>query len=106
MIGYDVLGKVVVIDDSMFDVCLNFMGISYLMFVWMLFGILIDNDDVIDGCVCDVGFILLGGLVIWMVDMLFGIIVLMYCMNSLDYGIVIFGEIELILDDGVLMLVE
>lgn len=57
------------------------------------------NDDT-DGSLADVGLTLNGGSVIRVVDMLPGGESPMHRTNSLDYGIVMTGAVELELDDG------
>lgn len=104
--GHDASGKAVVIDDSTLDARSNPTGTSHLTLVWTSLGTPIDNDDATDGRARDVGLTLPGGSVIRTVDMLPGTTAPMHRTNSLDYGIVISGEIELILDDGASTLVE
>ena len=59
-----------------------------------------DNNDETDGRACDAGLTLDQGSVIRIVDMLPGKESPMHCTNSIDYGIILSGEIELELDDG------
>lgn len=104
--GHDAAGKAVVISDSTLDGVATAAGKSILTLVWTSVGMPIDNDDATDGRDRDVGLTLPGGSVIRTVDMLPGSTAPMHRTNSLDYGIVISGSIELILDDGAATLVE
>lgn len=99
--GHDAAGKAVVIADGPLDARSNPSGTTNLTLVWTSLGTPIDNDDATDGRTRDVGLTLPGGSVIRTVDMLPGTTAPMHRTNSLDYGIVISGAIELILDDGV-----
>lgn len=72
--------------------------------VWSSAGVPVDLNDETDGASRDVGLTLRGGSVIRVVDMLPGGTSPMHRTNSLDYGIVISGQVELELDDGVLEL--
>lgn len=42
----------------------------------------------------------------WIVDLVFGIILLMYCILSFDYGVVFFGMVELLFDDDLVICFE
>lgn len=60
-----------------------------------------DNNDETDGSERDVGLSISNGSVIRVVDMLPGGASPFHRTNSIDYGIVLSGEVELELDDGV-----
>jgi quercetin dioxygenase-like cupin family protein len=68
--------------------------------IWSTVEVPVDLNDESDGGVRDVGLTLNGGSVIRIVDMLPGGESPMHRTNSLDYGIVISGEVELELDNG------
>lgn len=68
--------------------------------VWSAAEVPADLNDESDGSVRDVGLTLNGGSVFRVVDMLPGGESPMHRTNSLDYGIVISGEVELELDNG------
>ncbi|ADZ92322.1 cupin domain-containing protein [Marinomonas mediterranea] len=69
--------------------------------IWSTAELPVDNNDPVDGIERDAGVTLKGGSVIRVVDMLPGKESPMHRTNSLDYGVVISGELELVLDDGV-----
>ena len=104
--GHDAAGKAVVIDDSLLAARSNPSGTTHFTLVWTSVGMPIDNDDATDGAKRNVDLTLPGGSVIRTVDMVPGTVAPMHRTNSLDYGIVISGQIELILDDGATTLVE
>jgi quercetin dioxygenase-like cupin family protein len=68
--------------------------------IWSTAEVPVDLNDESDGSLRDVGLTLNGGSVIRVVDMLPGGESPMHRTNSLDYGIVISGEVELELDNG------
>ena len=98
--GHDAAGKAIVIDDGTLDARSNPAGTSRLTLVWTSLGNPVDNDDATDGRSRAVDLVLPGGSVIRTVDMLPGTSAPMHRTSSLDYGIVISGSIELLLDDG------
>ena len=104
--GHDAAGMAVVISDATFDSIPNPKGTALLTLVWTSAGAPVDNDDATDGRDRDVDLTLPGGTVIRVVDMLPLTTAPMHRTSSLDYGIVISGAIELLLDDGSATLVE
>jgi quercetin dioxygenase-like cupin family protein len=104
--GHDAAGKAVVILDDIPPVRGNPSGTSLFSLIWTSEGAPVDNDDATDGGQRKVDLTLPGGSVIRVLDMLPGTVAPMHRTNSLDYGIIISGAIELILDDGVTALVE
>jgi quercetin dioxygenase-like cupin family protein len=68
--------------------------------IWSTAKVPVDLNDEADGSLRNVGLTLNGGSVIRVVDMLPGGESPMHRTNSLDYGIVISGEVELELDNG------
>lgn len=68
--------------------------------VWSTGEVPVDLNDETDGLERDVGLTLNKGSVIRVVDMLPGGESPMHRTNSIDYGIVLYGHVELELDDG------
>lgn len=68
--------------------------------IWSTAEVPVDLNDETDGGLRDVGLTLNRGSVIRVVDMLPGGVSPMHRTNSIDYGIVISGEVELELDNG------
>ncbi len=68
--------------------------------VWTTEAVPADNNDETDGGLRDVGLTLRGGSAIRVVDMLPGKQSPMHRTHSLDFGIVMSGELELVLDSG------
>jgi quercetin dioxygenase-like cupin family protein len=75
-------------------------GDAAFLLVWTTATVPADNNDETDGRERDAGLTLNQGSVIRVVDMLPGRESPMHRTNSIDYGIVLEGEIELELDDG------
>jgi quercetin dioxygenase-like cupin family protein len=75
-------------------------GDASFLLVWTTATVPADNNDETDGRLRDAGLTLNQGSVIRVVDMLPGKESPMHRTNSIDYGIVLEGEIELELDDG------
>ena len=104
--GHDAAGKAVVISDAKFDSRANPAGTALFTLIWTSPTAPVDNDDAHDGRDRDVDLTLPGGSVIRVVDMVPGSTAPMHRTSSLDYGIVVGGAIELLLDDGSATLVE
>lgn len=68
--------------------------------IWSTAEVPADLNDETDGSAREVGLTLEGGSVIRVVDMLPGGESPMHRTNSIDYGIVLAGEVELELDEG------
>jgi len=75
-------------------------GDAAFAMVWSEQAVPVDLNDETDGSTRDAGLTINGGSVIRIVDMLPGGESPMHRTNSVDYGIVLFGEVELELDDG------
>ncbi len=75
-------------------------GVAAFATIWSAAEVPVNLNDEVDGAARDVGLTLNGGSVIRVVDMLPGGESPMHRTNSLDYGIVLSGEVELELDDG------
>lgn len=99
--GHDAAGRALIRSDATFSTSLIPSGDAAFALVWTAPKLPVDNDDPIDGRERDAGLTLKGGSVIRVVDMLPGRASPMHRSNSLDYGVVISGEVELELDDGV-----
>ncbi|WP_317928493.1 cupin domain-containing protein [Halioxenophilus sp. WMMB6] len=99
--GHDPQGKAVFLNDSAFETQLIPSGDAEFTLLWTAPDLPVDNNDPIDGREREAGLTLNGGSVIRVVDMLPGQSSPMHRSNSLDYGIVLSGELELELDDGV-----
>lgn len=75
-------------------------GDAEFLLLWTTPTVPADNNDETDGRHRDAGLTLNGGSVFRIVDMLPGCESPMHRTNSIDYGIVLEGEIELELEDG------
>jgi len=75
-------------------------GDAGFLLLWTTETVPVDNNDPMDGRERDVGTTLQGGSAFRIVDMLPGKESPMHRTNSIDYGIVLEGEIELELEDG------
>ena len=104
--GHDAAGKAVVTDDRTFDSVPNPKGTALFTLLWSSDTAHVDNDDATDGRDRNVGLTLPGGSVIRVVDMLPLTTAPMHRTSSLDYGIVVSGAIELLLDDGAATLIK
>ncbi|MEY4384302.1 MAG: hypothetical protein RI995_1844 [Bacteroidota bacterium] len=76
-------------------------GDAAMATLWTTASVPADCNDATDGAKRDAGTTLKGGSVIRVVDMLPGASSPMHRTSSIDYGIIIEGEIELELDHGV-----
>ncbi|WP_375386813.1 cupin domain-containing protein [uncultured Amnibacterium sp.] len=104
--GHDADGRAVVVADDLIEGVPNPTGSTFLTLLWTSLGSPVDNDDATDGRDREAGLTLPGGSVLRFVDLLPGRSGPMHRTSSLDYGIVVAGTIELILDDDVRTLVE
>ncbi|UVO51044.1 cupin domain-containing protein [Sphingomonas sp. SUN019] len=104
--GHDAAGKAVVIADALLDSRPNPSGDALFTLVWTTATAPVDNDDATDGRERTVGLTQPGGSVLRAVDLLPGKRAPMHRTDSLDYGIVLSGAIELLLDDDAVTLVE
>ena len=104
--GHDSAGKAVVVSNSLLTAVSTPSGTSAMTLLWTSEGSPADNEDAADGRDRTVGLTLAGGSVIRVVDMFPGTTAPMHRTSSLDYGIVVSGAIELLLDDGSATLVE
>ena len=104
--GHNAAGKAIVVSDTSPPVTANPSGTSLFTLIWTAEGMPVNNDDPVEGADRPVALTLPGGSVIRVLDMLPGTVAPMHRTSSLDFGIAIAGAIELILDDGVTILVE
>ncbi len=98
--GHDESGRAVFRSEDVSPTKMIPSGDAAFLLVWTTATVPADNNDEIDGRERDAGLTLNQGSVIRVVDMLPGKESPMHRTNSIDYGIVIEGEIELELDDG------
>jgi quercetin dioxygenase-like cupin family protein len=99
--GHDADGRARFASDTAFEPRDVPSGDAAMCLVWTAPDLPVDNNDPVDGRERDAGTTLRGGSVIRTVDMYPGQQSPMHRTNSLDYGIVLSGELELELDDGV-----
>lgn len=98
--GHDSGGKAIFISDDALPVEPIPSGDAAFSLLWTTATVPADNNDETDGRTRDAGLTLHQGSVIRIVDMLPGGTSPMHRTNSIDYGIVMSGEVELELDDG------
>jgi quercetin dioxygenase-like cupin family protein len=102
--GHNEAGRAVVTDDAILTGKPIPTGESILL--WSSVGIPVDNDDTVDGRDRPVGLTLHGGTVLRVIDLLPGKRSALHRTNSIDFGIVMSGVIELELDDGAITSLE
>ncbi|MFM2287773.1 MAG: hypothetical protein RL684_916 [Pseudomonadota bacterium] len=98
--GHDAAGEAVVRSDEQFDTRPIPSGDAAFALVWTTAAVPVDNNDETDGRQRAAGLTLHQGSVIRIVDMLPGRSSPMHRTNSIDYGIVLSGQLELELDGG------
>ena len=98
--GHDTDGRAVFKSEDHFPTKKIPTGDAAFTLIWTTETVPADNNDETDGRARDAGLTLNHGSVIRIVDMLPGGVSPMHRTNSIDYGIVVSGEIELELDDG------
>lgn len=98
--GHDANGRAVFQSEDVSPTKMIPMGVASFLLLWTTETVPADNNDETDGRERDAGLTLNQGSVIRVVDMLPGKKSPMHRTNSIDYGIVIKGEIELELEDG------
>lgn len=99
--GHNKAGRAIFKSDDLLPVKPIPSGDAAFSLVWTTATVPADNNDEIDGRSREAGLTLNQGSVIRIVDMLPGGTSPMHRTNSIDYGIVLSGEVELELDDGV-----
>ncbi len=98
--GHDAQGRAVFKSEDVSPTKLIPSGDAAFLLIWTTDTVPADNNDETDGRDRDAGTTLNQGSVIRIVDMLPGKESPMHRTNSIDYGIVLEGEIELELEDG------
>jgi quercetin dioxygenase-like cupin family protein len=98
--GHDADGRAVFKSEDVTPTKMVPSGDASFLLIWTTETVPADNNDETDGRLRDAGLTLNQGSVIRIVDMLPGKQSPMHRTNSIDYGIVLSGEIELELDDG------
>ena len=104
--GHNQEGLAIFTSDESFETILIHSGDAAMATIWTTATVPADCNDEIDGRERGVGTTLNGGSVIRVVDMLPNASSPMHRTNSIDYGIVISGKIELELDNQVFKTVE
>ena len=99
--GHDGAGRAVIRSEDWASPEPKAAGVADFLLLWTTATVPVDNNDETEGRERAAGLTLHGGSVIRVVDMLPGKESPMHRTNSIDYGIVLEGEIELELDDGV-----
>ena len=99
--GHNAQGRAVFKSEDVTPTKMIPSGDASFLLVWTTETVPADNNDETDGRLREAGLTLNQGSVIRVVDMLPGKQSPMHRTNSIDYGIVLLGEIELELEDGV-----
>lgn len=98
--GHDVSGRAIFKSEDVSEPQLIPTGDANFLLLWTTASVPADNNDETDGRERDVGTTLMGGSAFRIVDLLPGKESPMHRTNSIDYGIVLEGEVELELEDG------
>jgi quercetin dioxygenase-like cupin family protein len=98
--GHDANGRAIFTSEDFSPTKLIPTGDASFLLLWTTATVPADNNDETDGRERDAGVTLNGGSAFRIVDMLPGQESPMHRTNSVDYGIVLKGEIELELEDG------
>jgi quercetin dioxygenase-like cupin family protein len=104
--GHNENGKAIFVSDTVFETKVIPTGDAAMSTIWTTTSVPADCNDALDGAFRDAGTTLKGGSVIRVVDMLPNAASPMHRSNSIDYGIVISGKIELELDNEVFTTIE
>lgn len=99
--GHNKNGKAVFAADDNYETVIIPSGDAAMATIWTTATVPANLNDETDGRTRDAGTTLKGGSVIRVVDMLPGAASPMHRTNSIDYGIIISGNIELELDNTV-----
>lgn len=102
--GHDAAGRAIVTSDAQITPAPIPSGDADFALIWTSPTLPVDNNDDTDGRTRPAGLTLHGGSVIRIVDMLPGGTSPMHRSNSLDYGVILSGAVELELDDGAVTL--
>lgn len=98
--GHDANGRAIFKSEDIMPARMIPSGDAAFLLLWTTATVPADNNDETDGRERDAGLTLNNGSVLRIVDMLPGKESPMHRTNSIDYGIVLSGEVELELDDG------
>lgn len=98
--GHDADGRAIFKSEDVTPTRMIPSGDASFLLLWTTPTVPADNNDETDGRLREAGLTLNQGSVIRIVDMLPGKQSPLHRTNSIDYGIVMSGEIELELDDG------
>ena len=98
--GHDANGRAVFKSEDISPTRMIPTGDAAFLLLWTTETVPADNNDEADGRLRPQGLTINNGSVIRIVDMLPGEQSPMHRTNSIDYGIILSGEIELELDDG------
>jgi len=98
--GHDKNGSAVFVSDNKYETVVIPSGDAAMTTIWTTATVPADVNDETDGRERNAGTTLKGGSVIRVVDMLPGASSPMHRTNSIDYGIIISGTIELELDNN------
>jgi len=98
--GHDANGRAIFKSEDVSPTKLIPSGDAAFLLLWTTPTVPADNNDETDGRHRDAGLTINQGSVIRIVDMLPHQVSPMHRTNSIDYGIILSGEIELELDDG------
>jgi len=104
--GHDAQGRAVVTEDTRLETRMNPSKASAASVVWTTSGSPVDLDTAEHGRDRAAQLTLAGGSVLRIIDMMPGGCSPMHRTSSLDYGIVLSGQVELILDDGAITTVD
>ncbi|WP_193743747.1 cupin domain-containing protein [Flavobacterium sp. 83] len=99
--GHNLEGTAVFTSDEEFETVVIPTGDAAMTTLWTTATVPADCNDETDGAKRDAGTTLKGGSVIRIVDMLPGASSPLHRTDSIDYGIIISGEIELELENNV-----
>jgi quercetin dioxygenase-like cupin family protein len=98
--GHNASGRAVVLKDSVIEGRDVLDGQASFAVIWKTISSPVDNDDAADRAAEPVGLTQLNGSVLRIVDIPPGVRSPMHRTNSLDYGLLLSGELSLELDDG------
>jgi len=104
--GHDKKGAAVFVSDNIYETVVIPSGDAAMTTIWTTATVPADLNDETDGRERDAGTTLKGGSVIRIVDMLPGASSPLHRTNSIDYGIIISGTIELELDNNNIKTIE
>ena len=99
--GHAADGTAIFTDDTLFETVVISSGDAAMSTIWTTLNVPADLNDETDGAKRDAGTTLKGGSVIRIVDMLPNASSPMHRSSSIDYGIILSGQIELELDNGI-----